>query len=86
MPPDAFTELKKGSAETLVLAVLAGVGAAWIGHWLGYSLGIWISKVFDLEGFAFKDMVVMATPLTMLVISTPSSAPVRDPRAAPPSR
>ena len=65
--PGGAAILSWPSLQTLGLAALAGIGAAWIGHWLGYSLGIWISKVFDLEGFDFKDTVVLATPLTMLV-------------------
>lgn len=66
-PVDGATILSWPSLQTLALAALAGIGAAWIGHWLGYSLGIWISKVFALEGFDFKDTVVLATPLTTLV-------------------
>jgi hypothetical protein len=66
-PPGGAAILSWPSLQMLALAALAGIGSAWIGHWLGYSLGIWISKVFDLEGSAFKDTVVLATPLTMLV-------------------
>jgi hypothetical protein len=56
------------SLRVLALAALAGLGGGWIGHWLGYSLGIWISDVFALTGHDFKGMVVLATPLTTLVV------------------
>jgi hypothetical protein len=67
-PPGEAAILSRSSLRELMLAALAGIGAGWIGNYVGYSLGIWIANLFALTGADFKDAVVLSIPVTTLVL------------------